>query len=46
MANELKHTSVGSAMTQSEFEGVGLHVLTRKLQAILYMPHRVHNYQD
>ena len=26
MANELKHTSVGSAMTQSEFEGVGLHV--------------------
>lgn len=26
MANELKHTSVGSAMTQGEFEGVGLHV--------------------
>ena len=26
MANELKHISVGSAMTQSEFEGVGLHV--------------------
>ncbi len=27
MANEFKHASVGTVLTQSEFEGVGLHVL-------------------